>query len=120
MNYAEVKSLLDAGFTVDEIRSIGFPQNPQNNSQEPKKEPVDPDKKPVEPAQVEPEPKDAETPPDPVEEKFNQLTGSIEKLIKTIQVSNLNRTSMDTNNNPADIDKQVDSIMAGLIRPEKK
>ena len=112
MNYSEVKSLLDAGFTVDEIRSMGFPQNPQNNPQEPEKEPL-------EPAQVEQEPKAVETPPDPVEEKFNQLTGSIEKLIKTIQVSNLNRTSMDSNN-PADIDKQVDSIMAGLIRPEKK
>lgn len=111
MNYAEVKSLLDAGFTVDEIRSMVFPQNPQNNPQEPEEEPL-------EPAQVEPAPKEV-TPQDPVEEKFNQLTGSIEKLIKTIQVSNLNRTSMETNN-PADIDKQVDSIMAGLIRPEKK
>ena len=120
MNYAEVKSLLDAGFTVDEIRSMGFPQNPQNNPQEPapvEQAPVE--QAPVEQAPVEPAPNEA-TPPDPVEEKFNQLTGSIEKLIKTIQVSNLNRTSMDTNNNPADIDKQVDSIMAGLIRPEKK
>lgn len=112
MNYSEVKSLLDAGFTVDEIRNIVFPQNPQNNPQEP----VEP--APVESAPVEPAAKEA-TPPDPVEEKFNQLTGSIEKLIKTIQVSNLNRTSMDSNS-PADIDKQVDSIMAGLIRPEKK
>lgn len=112
MNYSEVKSLLDAGFTVDEIRSMGFPQNPQNNPQEPEKEPL-------EPAPVEQETKDVTTPQEPVEEKFNQLTGSIEKLIKTIQVSNLNHTSMDSNT-PADIDKQVDSIMAGLIRPEKK
>ena len=112
MNYSEVKSLLDAGFTVDEIRSMGFPQNSQNNPQEP-------ENTPVEPTPVEPETKDVSTPTDPVEEKFNQLTGSIEKLIKTIQVSNLNRTSMDSNT-PADIDKQVDSIMAGLIRPEKK
>ena len=117
MNYAEVKSLLDAGFTVDEIRSMGFPQNPQNNPQDPKKEPVEP--APVEPAPVEPASKEA-TPQDPVEEKFNQLTGSIEKLIKTIQVSNLNHSSMGSNNTPADIDKQVDSIMAGLIRPEQK
>lgn len=117
MNYSEVKSLLDAGFTVDEIRSIGFPQNSQNNSQEPEqKEPI---KETVEPAPVKPETKDVSTPPDPVEEKFNQLTNSIEKLIKTIQVSNVNHNSMDSNN-PADIDKQVDSIMAGLIRPEKK
>ena len=110
MNYSEVKSLLDAGFTVDEIRSIVFPQKPQNNPQDPA---------PVEPAPVEPAPNNVATPPDPVEEKFNQLTGSIEKLIKTIQVSNLNHNSMDSNS-PADIDKQVDSIMAGLIRPEKK
>lgn len=120
MNYAEVKSLLDAGFSVDEIRSMGFTQNPQNNPQDPA--PIEPAQpapiEPAPPAPTEPAPP-APVEPDPVEEKFNQLTNSIEKLIKTIQVSNLNHSSMDKNT-PADIDKQVDSIMAGLIRPEKK
>ena len=122
MNYSEVKSLLDAGFTVDEIRGMmgSNPQNPQNN---PQPEPKQPDPKQPDPKQPEkqPEPDKASQPePQPTpeqEEKFSQLSQSIEKLIKTIQVSNLQNRSFDTPETP-DINKQVDSIMAGIIRPE--
>lgn len=112
MNYSEVKSLLDAGFTVDEIRGMmgSNPQNPQDN---PQPEPEQPEQQPEPDTVVQPV-----TQPTPEqEEKFSQLSQSIEKLIKTIQVINLQNRSFD---NPAtpDINKQVDSIMAGIIRPE--
>ena len=112
MNYSEVTKLLDAGFTVDEIRGMmgSNPQNPQDN---PQPEPEQPEQQP--------EPDTASQPvtqPTPEqEEKFSQLSQSIEKLIKTIQVSNLQSRSFDTPATP-DINKQVDSIMAGIIRPE--
>lgn len=116
MNYSEVKSLLDAGFTADEIRAMmgNNPQNPQNNPQpepeqkpEPKDLEQDPEPKQPEPDKLEPE----------QEEKFQQLSQNIEKLIKTIQVSNLQNRSFDTPAQP-DIDTQVDKIMAGIIRPQ--
>lgn len=117
MNYSEVKSLLDAGFTADEIRGMmgSNPQNPQDNSQ-PEQQP-EPEQHP----EQQPEPdKAVQTTTQPMpdqEEKFSQLSQSIEKLIKTIQVSNLQSKSFDSPVTP-DINKQVDSIMAGIIRPE--
>ena len=110
MNYSEVQELLKAGFNVQEIREMLNPQNPQDFPQ---------------PEQAQPEQQpDPDTAPQPVtqptpeqEEKFSQLSQSIEKLIKTIQVSNLQSRSFETPATP-DINKQVDSIMAGIIRPE--
>ena len=100
MNYSEVKELLAAGFTHDEIMS--FAQNPQNNPQ------------PVLAADPDPAPAAA---PDPENDKFNALNETMQKLIKTIQTSNLRNNSYDKPE-AVDIDKQVDSIMATLIRPE--
>ena len=108
MNYSEVKELLAAGFTHDEIMS--FAQNPQNNPQ-----PVlaaDPDPAPA----ADPDPAPAAA-PDPENDKFNALNETMQKLIKTIQTSNLRNNSYDKPE-AVDIDKQVDSIMATLIRPE--
>ena len=112
MNYSEVTKLLDAGFTVDEIRGMmgSNPQNPQDN---PQPAPEQPEQLPEPDTVVQPVPQ----PTPEQEEKFSQLSQSIEKLIKTIQVSNLQNRSFDTPETP-DINKQVDSIMAGIIRPE--
>lgn len=114
MNYSEVKELLAAGFTHDEIMS--FQQNPQNNPQPaPADAPVptpadDPDPEPA----ADPAPAPAA---DPEDDKFNALNETMQKLIKTIQTSNLRNNSYDKPE-AVDIDKQVDSIMASLIRPE--
>ena len=138
MNYSEVKSLLDAGFTADEIRGmLGVnPQdsNPQNaqvfqqagntninsetvnndsdnepgNSQDPAAASAD------QSGQV------PENPNNALEEKFNQLNNTMAKLIKTIQVSNLKTNSLDNAPTVADINKQVDDIMSSIIRPEHK
>lgn len=118
MNYSEVKELLQAGFTADEIRTMMNPQvnNPQNPQINPQPEqPEQPEQ--IQPEQPEqPQPEQPEQPQD--EAKFNQLNATMEKLIKTIQSSNLNNSSFDSITKP-DLNAEVDKIMAGIIRPER-
>ena len=115
MNYSEVKELLQAGFTAEEIRGMLItpadnPQNPQNNPQ-----PEQPEEQP-QPEQPEEQPQPVQTQDDA---KFNQLNDTMEKLIKTIQHSNLNNNSFDRMKE-TDINTEVDKIMAGIIRPERE
>ena len=107
MNYSEVKELLQAGFTADEIRTMMNPQ--ANNPQNPQINP-----QPEQPEQTQPE--QPEQPQD--DSRFNQLNATMEKLIKTIQSSNLNNSSFDSIAKP-DLNAEVDKIMAGIIRPER-
>lgn len=123
MNYAEVKELLNAGFTAEEIRGF-FPQNPQINTQETKPEHStettvkDSEKDPA------PGPDIAGAPADQENAKqentnipeLNILNQNISKLIKTLQVSNLHNNSVQSQTEP-DITKQVDDIMSSIIRP---
>ena len=114
MNYSEVKELLKAGFTAEEIRTMLItpadnPQNPQDNPQPEQPQPEQPEEQP--------QPEQPEQPQD--DTKFNQLNATMEKLIKTIQSSNLNNSSFDKMNE-TDINTKVDQIMAGLIRPERE
>ena len=115
MNYSEVKELLAAGFTADEIRlMMNNPQNSQNNPQ-PAPQP-DPEPAPQPEPQPDPEPAPQ---PEPVQDdsRFETLNNTMERLIKTIQASNLQSSHMDTPSKD-DINKQVDSIMSSIIRPE--
>ena len=128
MNYSEVKELLNAGFTAEEIRSFINPQNPQNNPQDvntndsgtapensSEKEtdrPADQDRSQQDPAGAPAEKTN--------DEKYNQLNATMEKLIKTIQSSNLNNSSVDSFQKSTDINTEVDKIMAGIIRPERE
>ena len=114
MNYSEVKELLQAGFTAEEIRGMLItppdnPQNPQDNPQPEQPQPEQPEEQP-QPEQPEQTPDDA---------KFNQLNDTMEKLIRTIQHSNLNNNSFD-HMKETDINSEVDKIMAGIIRPERE
>lgn len=116
MNYSEVKELLQAGFTAEEIRGMLIshthadnPQNPQDNPQQEQSQPEQPEEQP-QPEQPEQTQDDA---------KFNQLNATMEKLIKTIQHSNLNNNSFDRMKE-TDINSEVDKIMAGIIRPERE
>lgn len=116
MNYSEVKELLAAGFTADEIREMmNNPQNPQNNPQ-PAAQP-EPDPEPTPQPDPTPQPEPAPQ-PEPVKDdpRFEALNNTMERLIKTIQSSNLQNSSMDTPSKN-DINKQVDSIMSSIIRP---
>ena len=114
MNYSEVKELLQAGFTAEEIRTMlttpaDNPQNSQDNPQPEQPQPEQPEEQP-QPEQPEQNQDDA---------KFNQLNATMEKLIKTIQHSNLNNNSFD-HMKETDINSEVDKIMAGIIRPERE
>ena len=126
MNYEEVKQLLDAGFTADEIRGF-FPQNPQNNTQETK--PEHSTETIVKDSEKDPAPglDQARTPADQENAKpentnipgLDSLNQNISKLIRTLQVSNLRSNSVQSQTEP-DITKQVDDIMSSIIRPEHK
>ena len=125
MTYSEVKELLAAGFTHDEI--MGFTQ--ESNSQFPQGNPQTNVSEPV-PAEYsenefpqEPDPagigtdQSAAAPENTNDQRFDQLNATMEKLIKTIQTSNLHTSSFDTNK-AEDLNTQVDTIMKSIIRPE--
>lgn len=115
MQFGEIKQLLDAGFTHDEIMSIC-------SENVPVVEQVAPEQTPDEPATVKPEPVADTTPIEPVQEKsypdFDKLNATMNQLIKTIQSSNLAHASFG--NIKGNIDDDVDKIMSEIIRPERK
>ena len=106
MNYSEVKDLLNAGFTADEIRSMINPQNSQNNPQ------PDPEPEP----QPEPEPDNADQISE-LKELFQGLKESNEKLVKVIQASNIQNASFGSNS-VDDINKKAEDALRSLIRPD--
>ena len=114
MNYSEVKELIQAGFTAEEIRGMltTSPDNPQNSQVNPQPEQPQPEQ-----PEEQPQPEQPEQTQD--DARFNQLNATMEKLIKTIQHSNLNNNSFDRMKE-TDINSEVDKIMAGIIRPERE
>ena len=117
MTLSDIKDLLAAGFTHDEIMQLNNPQNPQDNPQE------QPDPTPESDPNPTPEEQEHNNNPDPApspaEDKLNQLTGQIDQLIRTIQASNLQNNFVDSARK-ADLNQQVDEIMKSIIRPEKE
>ena len=131
MNYSEVKELLQAGFTADEIRTMmnSPANNPQNSQINPQAENTNDSETVQENSSVNQLAKTAdqlstdldrkESPAENTnDQKFDQLNSTMEKLIKTIQSSNLNNSSFDSISKP-DLNAEVDKIMAGIIRPER-
>lgn len=108
MNYSEVKQLLDAGFTADEIRQM---------ISQAASEPVpETDGTPEDQPAAEPEQKEQPAAAPELDEKLNGLNETINKLIKTIQVSNLQNNFRDSTPE-VELEKQVDDIMKSIIRP---
>ena len=131
MNYSEVKELLQAGFTAEEIRGMLItptdnPQNPQDNPQAENtnnSNTVTMNSSENQLAKTHDQPStDLDPAGAPAEntndQKFNQLNATMEKLIKTLQQSNLNTNSFENISKP-DLNAEVDKIMAGIIRPER-
>ena len=129
MEYSEVKALLNAGFTADEIREMwkpetNNPQFPQLNQQD--ENPNVPESMPENNSETSAQ--SGTDQPDsgtdqisagrniPNIPDFEKLNENISKLIKTIQLSNLHNNSIQSTD--ADINTKVDNIMASLIRPE--
>ena len=107
MTYAEVKELLNAGFSHDEIMTLCNP--PADNP------PADNPPADNPPADNPP----ADNPPandtlSELRDLFSSLKESNSQLIRTIQASNLKNASIPSLGD--DIDSKVDSIMASLIR----
>lgn len=133
MLYSEVKELLQAGFTADEIRQIMNPQvnnsqNSQNNPQGGKvndneETPVNSSEKSVhsdqDPAGYQQIPADAKPENTNNDEKFNQLNETMTKILSAIQSANLQNNSFDSINK-TDLNSEVDKIMGSIIRPERK
>lgn len=116
MTLSDIKDLLAAGFTHDEIMQLNNPQNPQVFPQEqPESSPEPEEQEPEQDNNPDPEP----AAPAPAEDKLNQLTGQIDQLIRTIQASNLQNNFVDSARK-ADLNQQVDDIMKSIIRPEKE
>ena len=119
MNYSEVKELLQAGFTADEIRTMltTNPQNPQNNPQPEEPDPV------VEAQENEAvrydDHQDQEAEAQKDDAKFNQLNETMTKILSAIQSANLQNNSFDSINK-TDLNSEVDKIMGSIIRPERK
>jgi hypothetical protein len=91
------------------------PQNPQDNPQPEPDQPQPDQPQPDQPDQPQPDQPDQHQD----DARFTQLNATMEKLIKTIQSSNLNNNSFD-HLKETDINAEVDKIMAGIIRPERE
>lgn len=127
MNYSEVKELLSAGFTAEEIRQMmNNPQNSQNNPQpenpniptDSAGERTEKSEPALTPEQDPTADRDSAKTENPNIPNFDALNETMHKLIRTIQSSNLLNNSVQST--APDIDKQVDGIMASIIRPEHK
>ena len=111
MTYAEVKELLNAGFSHDEIMNLCNP--PADNPPA--------DNPPADNPQADNPPADNPPADNPLANDtlselrnlFSSLKESNSQLIRTIQASNLKNASLPS---MGDIDSKVDSIMASLIR----
>lgn len=108
MNYSEVKELLNAGFTADEIRQMdpqeNNPQNPQENPQPEQTEPEEPTLADIDPI--------AE-----LKELFQGLKESNDNLARVIQASNVQHASFGSNS-VDDINKKAEDALRSLIRPD--
>lgn len=111
MKFLDVARMLKAGFTADEIRQMDKDDNPQENNPQIPQDTPQPDPEPT------PEPTSDPVPAQEQDHRFDQLNDTIQKLIKTIQASNLRNDSIQSMTD-TDINSQVDKIMAGIIRPE--
>lgn len=118
MTFSDIKMLLDAGFSKDEIMTLNQTGEVTRIIPDPVSDPApaeDPvtDPEPAEDPVSDPAPAPAAA-PDPI---TKQLNDNITKLIKTIQASNLSKNTMD---GMPDLNKQVDTIMESIIRPIKE
>lgn len=112
MIFSEVKQLLDAGFTADEIRQMSA----QADEPVPETDGTPEEQQPEQQPEQKPESQSAAAPE--LDEKLTGLNNTINQLIKTIQASNLQNTFRDSTPE-VELEKQVDDIMKSIIRPEE-
>jgi len=115
MRFEEIQSLMNYGFTPDQIMALA--RDEPISTPEPT-----PDPEPTPPPDPEPSPApESEAPPSPAPEPsgLDELREEIRKLTASIQSQNIKTASIDKITDP---DAETDKIMAGFIRPafEKK
>ena len=123
MTFSEIKTLLDAGFSKDEIMSISNPQNAQNNPPPAEEQPKPPaEEQPKPPAEEQPKPP-AEDHPEQLPEGLKILQNSITEMMKSnkelmevIQASNLNNDSHG-NNTIETIQTNAENALKAIINP---
>ena len=113
-----LEKLLDAGFSKDEIIELARDQ-PTQKEPEPAKNPEpakDPDPEPANDPEPAKEPEKEPVQEDTTGKRLDSIEQTIEKLIKTIQTSNVKKDSFGAGQDS--LEEQTDRIMASIIRPE--
>ena len=117
MTVDQVITLLQNGYTKEEITQME--QSPVESQpaaeQQPAQEPQE--SQPAEPQPAQPAPEAPQNPePNEVDKRLTSIEQNIANLIKSIQQSNLKNDSFGKS--PDSLEEQTDKIMASLIRPE--
>ena len=107
MTYDQITSLLDRGFTPDQITALARADPSQ---EEPNTEPEEP--RPEEPRPEEPEPEEPE-PKEQEQNQFEQIRMELDSLKQSIQKNNVLTKSFEK----MDESNTVEDILAGFIRP---
>lgn len=102
MTYDQITSLLDRGFTPDQITVLARADPSQ---EEPNPEPEEPRPEGPEPEEPEPE--------EPEQNQFEQIRMELDSLKQSIQKNNVLTKSFEK----VDESNTVEDILAGFIRP---
>lgn len=126
MDYEKVKELMDKGFSADEIRGMFSTGNntqiPQENKQESSQEEQKTEQKDAQAAEKTQENtnnnQEVSDNNSELSKQVKELTETVNKLMKMTQDNNLKHSSFDKPTE-TDMDKEVDNIMAGIVRPAR-
>ena len=117
MTYDQITSLLDRGFTPDQITSLAradpMPQEPEPQEPEPQEpEPQEPEPEQNQFEQIRME-LDSLKEPEPEQNQFEQIRMELDSLKQSIQKNNVLTKSFEK----MDESNTVEDILAGFIRP---
>ena len=119
MTVDQVITLLQNGFTKEEITQMEQSPVESHSAQDPQQTPEQPaQEQPSQEPQPDPKPEQPTQPaqPNDIDSRLTGIEKNIASLIRSIQQSNLKNDSFGST--PDSLEDQTDKIMASLIRPE--
>lgn len=119
MTVDQVITLLQNGYTKEEITQMEQSPVESHPAQEPQQNPEQPaQEQPAQEPQPDPKPEQPAQPaqPNDIDSRLTGIEKNIASLIRSIQQSNLKSDSFGST--PESLEDQTDRIMASLIRPE--